>query len=302
MAKFIMTVGLAGSGKSTVTKEISLKENAAIHSSDSLRKEMFGNEEDIERNDELFKELHARMRNDLEKGINIIYDATNISYKRRKAVIEQYKKLKCSFLCYLVATPYEVCLEQNSKRERNVPLYALKNMYKNFFVPQKYEGWEDIKVVWNFDGTKYNIDELIIRLSQIPQDNPHHTLTIGEHCIKCEEYLKEVSSNMLLQKAGLLHDIGKEFTKEFKNTKGDKTDIAHYYRHPSVSAYDALFYLKALKHFSDEEILRVCCYIQWHMQLYCIKTGKARRKFINLVGDEIYNDLLVLNEADINAK
>lgn len=297
-----MLVGLPGSGKSTAAKELSFKENAVIHSSDDLREELFGNINETGRNDELFKELYKRIERDLEKGINTVFDATNVGYKRRKAVLDRYGKQNCFKACYLVATPFEKCLEQNSKRERNVKEHVLKTMYKNFVVPQTYEGWDDIEILWNFDERGYDLNELMIRLSQTPQDNPYHTLTIGEHCIRCEAYLKAATSSILLQKAGLLHDIGKEFTKEFKNTKGERTEEAHYYQHQSVSAYNALFYLKALKLFSDEEILKVCCYIQWHMQPYDIKTAKARKKFVKLVGEEIYNDLMILNEADINAK
>lgn len=297
-----MVVGLPGSGKSTAASELSNSENAVIHSSDSLREELFGNVNENERNEELFRELHIRIMNDLVNGNSIIYDATNVGYKRRKAVLDQYKKVNCEKICYLIATPFDLCMLQNSKRERNVAGHVLKKMYKNFFAPQDYEGWDKIKILWNFDETMFDLGELMTRLSQIAQDNPHHTLTIGEHCIKCEEYIHTVSENILLQKAGLLHDIGKEFTKEFRNTKGEETEIAHFYNHQSVSAYDALFYLKALGDYSDDQILKICNYIQWHMQPYNIKTGKAKKKFINLVGEAVYNDLLLLNEGDINAK
>lgn len=50
----------------------------------------------------------------------------------------------------------------------------------------------------------------------------------------------------------------------------------------------------------DKLLLRAN-YIQWHMQPFFIETEKARNKFINLVGQEFYDDLMLLHQADILA-
>ena len=84
MNKFIMMVGLPGSGKSTAARELSIRENAVLHSSDDLREELFGNADSQYRNDLLFQELHKRINRDLTDGKSIVYDATNLSYKKRK--------------------------------------------------------------------------------------------------------------------------------------------------------------------------------------------------------------------------
>ena len=81
MTKFIMMVGLPGSGKSLRAKNLAVKENAIIHSSDNLRQELFGDKNTQDNNEELFKELHRRIKHDLKGEQNVIYDATNISYK-----------------------------------------------------------------------------------------------------------------------------------------------------------------------------------------------------------------------------
>ena len=44
MNRFVMLVGPAGSGKSTVAKEMLSKDNFVIVSSDSVREELFGDE------------------------------------------------------------------------------------------------------------------------------------------------------------------------------------------------------------------------------------------------------------------
>lgn len=93
MNTLYMMCGLPGSGKSLYAKEISKVKNAKIYSSDELRKEMFGNVSDTKHNSDLFQELHKRIKNELFKGKNVIYDATNLSHKRRKVFLDSLKKI-----------------------------------------------------------------------------------------------------------------------------------------------------------------------------------------------------------------
>lgn len=297
-----MMVGLPGSGKSLRAKFLAVKENAIIHSSDTLRQELFGDENTQDNNEELFKELHRRIKRDLKGEQNVIYDATNISYKRRKVFLEELKKINCEKICYLVATPYEKCLDQNKSRERQIPEYVIKKMYLTFCIPQYYEGWDEIKIIWNDEGYIFDTHELFYGengLTYIEQDNPNHTLTIGNHCLKCYELCTEQIDDIDVSIAALYHDIGKRFTKQFKNSKGEDTDIAHYYQHHLVSAYDSMFYLRWL---DDYTMLKVVKYIQWHMQPFFIKTDKAKNKLINLIGQTAYEKLLILHKADKLAK
>jgi len=171
-------------------------------------------------------------------------------------------------------------------------------MYKSFFVPQYYEGWDHIEIVFNNEDS-YDLAELFKDLDTISQDNTHHSLTIGGHCKKCMEHIKEQCNDDVLIMAALLHDIGKKFTKKFADSKGNPTEEAHFYSHQNVSAYMSLFYLK---HLPIEKILEITNYIQWHMQPFNLHTGKSKNKSVNLLGKEPYDNLLKLHEADIKAK
>lgn len=53
---------------------------------------------------------------------------------------------------------------------------------------------------------------------------------------------------------------------------------------------------------SKEKMLETAKYIQWHMHPMNMSKEKARRKAISLLGEDFYNNLLKLHEADINAK
>ncbi len=297
MNKFIMMVGLPGSGKSTIAKELSIMENADLHSSDNLREELFGDAKNQDSNGLIFQELYKRISRDLLEGTSVIYDATNLGYKKRKSLLEKLK-VGCYKECYMVATPYEKCQKQNCARSRRVPEKVIENMYRGIFVPQYFEGWDHIEIVFN-DDEKFDIEELFEELDTISQDNPFHTLTIGKHCRKCMEYIKEHFDNDILVNAALLHDIGKKFTKKFEDLKGNPTDVAHFYGHQNVSAYMSLFYLR---HLTKEKMLEIAKYIQWHMHPMNISTEKAKCKATKLLGEEFCNNLLKLHEADIYAK
>jgi len=298
--KLILLVGLVASGKSTIAKQLAEEYNAIIYSSDDLREELFGDINECNRNEELFKELKLRVKNSLSNGKNIIWNSTNLSYKKRKAILEEMRKYNCKNICYLIATPYEECLKRNLHRERKVPEHVIKKMYMNINIPQYYEGFNKINIIYN-TYKEYNSIKLFDELDNINQENIHHTLTIGKHCKKCaEELTKHYDCN--LKFAGLLHDIGKKFCKSFKNNKGEETENATYYQHHFVSAYDSLFYLKDIEDgITIDDILEITNLIQWHMRLFN-ETEKSKNKFINMVGQEFYDKLILLHEADKNAK
>ena len=73
--KLILLVGLVASGKSFYAKQLSEQYNAIIYSSDELREELFGDVNECNRNEELFKELKLRVKNSLLKGDNVIWDS-----------------------------------------------------------------------------------------------------------------------------------------------------------------------------------------------------------------------------------
>lgn len=304
--RFIMMCGIPGSGKSKFAGTYAVDNNATVFSSDILRQELFGDENVNDKNAEVFAELHKRVKNSLSLGESVVMDATNIHHKRRKAFLDELGGVDCHKLCAIMATPYKECLRRNKERGRVVPTHVIRKMYEGFYIPQKYEGWDEIRFAWSKDGYKeYGGDSLrglFDKLDNFDQENPNHKLTLGGHMRKCvelaqahdfaSEYDKDVVSC-----AAILHDIGKYYTKSFTNRKGEASEIAHYYNHHYVGAYEAMFYLRELG-IEDSGILEICNYIQWHMQPYFMETEKSVGKFINLVGEDFYKNLLILHESD----
>lgn len=302
MNKLFMMIGIPASGKTSLAEQIANSEGAEIVSSDNIRKELYGDESIQGDSNKVFKTVENRIINGLKNNKNMIYDATNINYKRRMAFLQKIRKLKIEKIAIMVATPYEQCLIRNSQRERQVPEEVIKRMYKNFYVPQYFEGWDYIQIKYTNNYIFFFSD-----LEDIEQDNPHHKLTVLEHCKKTEELLAKQNrqASIPINFAGRLHDIGKLKTKTFINSKGEKTNIAHFYNHEKVSAYDSLFHVNLrsrIEMMKDEEFaLETIKLIQWHMLPWTEMSEKTEQKYKKLLGENFWNDLMILHKADEEA-
>lgn len=292
MPKLILLCGIPGSGKSNYSLKIAKKHDVKIFSSDDLREELFGDVNNQDNNVKLFEELHKRIKCCLREGKSAIYDACNISYKRRMAFLAELKNIPCEKICVLIATPYEECLERNSKRDRHVPEHVIERMYRQFNIPYWYEGWDDIQIEYgDYKGCYYSALNFYNRYIDYDQNNSHHDLTLGEHLFKTS--LCVGHDNLALVFAALLHDCGKPFCATLVNKKGEVTKDCHYYDHQYVGAYNSLFYNDG-----DVNRLDVAILIHWHMQPYFNKEEKTKEKYRKLWGETLYNDIMSLHEAD----
>lgn len=267
MPMFYMMVGLPGSGKSFTAESIP---NAVVHSSDAIRAEVLGDENDQTQQDLVFQTLHKRVLQDLVDGKDVVYDATNINYKRRIGFLDRVRALHKHDLrtvCLFMATPYEVCLERNNNRERSVPESVIQKMYFKFDVPMMAEGWDEIRIVGDEDRHD-QIDTLMLRLSKLEHDNPHHEYTVGQHSMTAWQYLIShyKGADAALLRATLLHDIGKEKTKVFHDIKGNPTEIAHFYHHERVGAYDSFCYTLVL---TDYATIQTDAWFGYNIQKMC---------------------------------
>lgn len=305
--KFYMMVGIPGSGKSHLAEELGVK----VYSSDKLREELWGNESVQGDNNEIFTELYRRIKDSLKKGESCVLDATNIKASKRTHFLKEIKSIECEKICIMAAVDLNVCLKRNEERPRHVPYEVIKRMYLSLDIPQYREGWDKIIIKRTLDNNnEYDIFKFIDYLETVNHDNPHHLLTIGGHI---QAVVKHIIDNYTLTFAGdihrlerlitaaMYHDIGKSFTKSFYNGKGEKTEIAHYYNHEHVSAYLYLLYEKEEKIENDlENVLYVADLIGLHMRMYTIGIDREKglAKVKKLVGDQEFEDLCILNEAD----
>lgn len=308
MTEFIMLVGIPASGKSTYAEKLR-NDGYHVHSSDKIREELLGDENEQKDNQKVFEVLHKRIKKDLQDGISCVYDATNMTMRRRIAFLKEIKQYSCKKKCVVFAIPVEECKQRNANRERKVPDAVFDKMLRQFQCPYYYEGWNEIEVI----GSEKPYEIPLDGIDNFKQDNPHHSLTLGQHMEKAKKYCIEnyvfngVPSSRNARSIDLiapcyLHDIGKLYTKGFHNTKGEETKEAHYYGHENYGAYIVachLFSTELVPDMRDGDLYTVCL-INWHMRPYTAwkDSDKAKERDIALIGKEMYEDIMKLHEAD----
>jgi predicted kinase len=293
-----LLVGVPGSGKTTYAKNY-IEKNPAIHlSSDTIRKELYGDESIQGNPAEVFSLMQERAISALYYGCNVLYDATNITRKDRASIIgicPKFTKVEA----HIVWAPIETCIERDIKRERTVGKAVIDKMLKRFQAPYYDEGIDEIKVIMpdKFDSKEYYTNTM--RAMDIPHDNHHHTLNIKSHCEKAFEIIQcNTKSGELLIAAGC-HDIGKPYVKSFTDSKGNPCDEAHYYQHQCVGAYDALFFDLGNK--SDDDILEISCLVNLHMEPFSWQKLKTQEKYKNLWGEDMFNKIMLIHDADMKS-
>lgn len=308
MATLNIIIGIPGSGKSNYAKKYLLTNNSVYLSSDDIRVELYGFE-DQTHNDVVFKTMKKRTLNALKEGKDVIYDATNLNKKRRSGIINEAHKLDAQVDAYLCCTPINIILERNITRvERQLPWDKLVQMIQSIEPPMYYEGFDNIYLI---DGGMYNdvydYNFLIKECSGYNQNNPHHYETLEEHIKavtkKAEnlgETLKLRNDAEILRQAARYHDFGKLYTKSFNDKKGHYV----YYGHDKVSTYLYLCHIRKQNIIDELNRVRLCdshyqtaALILNHMEWYRREDMTPIKELFN--DDDLYYMLELLHEADL---
>ena len=237
----IILVGLPGCGKSTYAKSIMDPEGHVQYcSSDKVREELYGDENIQGDPNKVFRVLHNKVKNLLDRGYDVIYDATNVTRKNRRSVIQEVKKYCTEIEAHIVWAPVEQCIARDAARKRTVGKDVINKFLYRWQSPNYDEEFTKIKLIWNtdigFNAKDYR--NALIEDMKIPHDNPHHTFNIWEHCEATFAYLENKLTNVVVREAAPIHDIGKPWVKGFESDENGKMlPIAHYYQHHSVGGY-----------------------------------------------------------------
>lgn len=285
----------SGSGKSTLGRQLYWEDKDTVMiSSDSIRLELFGDENDQTHNVEVFDEMKRRTRARLRENKTVIYDATNLSSKRRIGFLKQLEDIECEKECIVVMTSFDDCVKRQYERTRQVPEEVIRRQIKQFQCPDYYEGWDKI----SFNHTSHVPLIWFEEQNKIPHDNPHHTADIFNHMTNTEkEYFTRYGKDEIGYYASFYHDLGKYFCKEFKDRSCAPTKEAHYYGHQNAGAY---FYLLDTNQFNRvglEASIKIANLIQWHMEFW-LRDEKGLEKLRVQLGDEMFNLLKRIHICD----
>ena len=127
---------------------------------------------------------------------------------------------------------------------------------------------------------------------EMPQNNPHHCCTVGEHILKG---VSLVRSDKVLRLAMFLHDIAKPVCHTV-----DENGIDHFRGHTDAGREMARAILRRLK-YDNATIRQVTVLVQWHdMQVRL--TEPAVRKAIVKIGEDLFPLFLEVKQADLLAQ
>lgn len=317
MSKLIILVGIPGCGKSSYAENLRdfnsivagcSDQEFVIHSSDAIRKELFGNESSQEDNNRVFQIMHKRVKADLEAGKTVIYDATNVTRKSRKSAINLASESD-TVECHIVWAPILTCRKRDANRERTVGPDVINKFVHRWQSPWYDEGFDDI--VLHCSDPDFDQTFFISRMTRnmmIPHDNPHHAVGVLEHCELAHQYIIEdpeaIESNEFaaLKTAAYWHDIGKPLTKGYKNKPG--TDIidysvAHYYDHHAVGGYLSYGLFLYENYSLKRSRAEYACFVSWlistHMEPF------FNSNYYQKLNPDLKHYVDILHRADLAA-
>ena len=140
----VLTIGLPGSGTTTWFK----RRGVTPLSSDMLRSILFDDITEQRYQGLVFSTLRSLLRARLIAKMPWNYvDATNLSPHERRQWIKMAKSFGYDVQAVFFDVPFEVCMERNSRRERNVNEESMRKMADRLRPPSFKEGFSKITVV-----------------------------------------------------------------------------------------------------------------------------------------------------------
>lgn len=137
MGKLIIMSGAPGSGKSTYAKFLVQRNTNTIYiSRDAIRFSLLEpGDHYFSRETEVLETFYNNIISYLNKGSNVIADASHLNWKSRKALLEKVAKEVTNFQAEIIymRPPLEVCFERNDTRigRENVPHDVIAKMYNS---------------------------------------------------------------------------------------------------------------------------------------------------------------------------
>lgn len=146
---FVMT-GIPGAGKTTWAR---VRPEVYI-GADAIRKELYGREMTPRGYRRVHRLMLERMRACLEQGQSVVLDASHVSKRARRLVLNAVPE-GVTKIAVFVDTSFKQAVVNNQYRERHVPRPGIWFLSKWLVVPDKSEGFD---AVWWVGGSSRRQD------------------------------------------------------------------------------------------------------------------------------------------------
>lgn len=139
MSTLYITVGPPASGKSFWAQS----QNLPVVSTESIKAEMNGEKD----NEKIYSTARERICAYLTEGQDVVYDAPNIGYRNRKAVIAAARKLRgvsIRIVAHVFVASINTLYERNLLRDGHILNDAIDDALSRFQPPCKWEGIDEV--------------------------------------------------------------------------------------------------------------------------------------------------------------
>ena len=117
----IVVSGLPGTGKSYFSRKLSERIPSVIMESDALRKRLFSNPSySAQESHRLFNACHCLIEELLDKGISVIFDATNLVEHHREPLYRIAQRLGVKLIMVQVEAPRELVRKRLQNRMEGI--------------------------------------------------------------------------------------------------------------------------------------------------------------------------------------
>ena len=132
MPVFVVPVGVPGSGKSTLLRNAQGLSKPCAIGADDVREFIYG-DRSIQGGGEVFDALYAAAIARLKRGLDIVFDNTNLRTQYRQRALRLAIGFDCHRIAVVSRVPLEVALERNVERVVGfVPPERIQQMWEDF--------------------------------------------------------------------------------------------------------------------------------------------------------------------------
>lgn len=165
MARMFLCCGMSGAGKTTFSKEFA-ENNDIEYLSPELFYERINGDEKIRDNKflvwhTLFEKIHELEIN----GKDCIIDTNALSYVDREQFLDWFPTFEHHLI--FIDAPLELCIYNNSNRDRVIPEEEMFRLWEKFELPDEYEDerWMTYTEILNEDN-EFELYRIYVRINE----------------------------------------------------------------------------------------------------------------------------------------